>query len=216
MLLSDIHKFVSENKEMWNLSLRHVHAVNRDINGRVCNPHIVHWLFVIREYMKEECKNYLEVGVLHGGTMNMIMKSSYPVYCVGIDIFSYYGNTHDKRSSTVVSLANTKRNIDSANKHNHKFDLIEGNSQDTTVIEQSYKMMPSVDLMYIDGDHSYNGLMTDIENYHKRLRPGGTLILDDYGHRAWPDIARCVDDIKDEWGLIKRGAIKSLYILEKS
>lgn len=35
------------------------------------------------------------------------------------------------------------------------------------------------DLMYIDGDHSYEGAKGDIENYSHLVKPGGYLVMDD-------------------------------------
>lgn len=34
-------------------------------------------------------------------------------------------------------------------------------------------------LIYIDGDHSFEGATADIQNYHSRIAPGGFLVMDD-------------------------------------
>lgn len=36
------------------------------------------------------------------------------------------------------------------------------------------------DILFIDGDHSYEGCLADWQNFQKNLRPGGYLILHDY------------------------------------
>ena len=41
-----------------------------------------------------------------------------------------------------------------------------------------------LDWIYIDGDHSYEGCLKDLENALQVVRPGGLIIGDDYG---WPD-----------------------------
>ena len=38
------------------------------------------------------------------------------------------------------------------------------------------------DLIYIDGDHSFSGVFSDIQNYYSKLKPGGILSGHDYKH----------------------------------
>lgn len=40
-----------------------------------------------------------------------------------------------------------------------------------------------LDWIYIDGDHSYEGCLSDLENALKVVKPGGFILGDDYG---WP------------------------------
>lgn len=41
-----------------------------------------------------------------------------------------------------------------------------------------------LDWIYIDGDHSYEGCLQDLENSLKIVKPGGLILGDDYG---WPN-----------------------------
>ena len=41
-----------------------------------------------------------------------------------------------------------------------------------------------LDWIYVDGDHSYEGCLSDLENSLKAVKPGGLILGDDYG---WPD-----------------------------
>ena len=49
------------------------------------------------------------------------------------------------------------------------------------------------DLIYIDGDHSYNGVRADIESYAPLLNDGGVLVGDDYSDPRF-EVARAVKD----------------------
>jgi hypothetical protein len=43
----------------------------------------------------------------------------------------------------------------------------------------------SLDFVYIDGDHSYEGVRDDLANYLPKVRAGGLICGDDYGLGAW-------------------------------
>jgi predicted O-methyltransferase YrrM len=42
----------------------------------------------------------------------------------------------------------------------------------------------SVDILYIDGDHSYDGVYSDLDNYYSKVRSGGLIIGDDYNENG--------------------------------
>jgi len=48
-----------------------------------------------------------------------------------------------------------------------------------------------LDWIYIDGDHSYEGCLRDLENALKIVKPGGLILGDDYG---WPPLKPGVDN----------------------
>lgn len=50
----------------------------------------------------------------------------------------------------------------------------------------------SIDYLMIDGDHSYEGVKQDIEDYFYKVRPGGIISGDDY--RAFDGVRRAVDE----------------------
>lgn len=52
----------------------------------------------------------------------------------------------------------------------------------------------SLDFIMIDGDHSYDGCMSDLINFYSKLKPGGEMAVHDYNHPHIPDVKRAVDD----------------------
>jgi hypothetical protein len=55
----------------------------------------------------------------------------------------------------------------------------------------------SLDWVYIDGDHSYEGVKADLEAYFRTVKSGGALAGDDYGHvGSWfgDGVTRAVDE----------------------
>jgi predicted O-methyltransferase YrrM len=57
---------------------------------------------------------------------------------------------------------------------NSKIDLIVGDSQHT-----KYPQIGDVDVLFIDGDHTYEGCAADIENWYGNLLAGGHLVFHD-------------------------------------
>lgn len=58
---------------------------------------------------------------------------------------------------------------------------IEGSSRDETVrreLEATLDGAP-LDILFIDGDHSYEGARTDLETYRHLVRPGGLIVFHD-------------------------------------
>lgn len=52
----------------------------------------------------------------------------------------------------------------------------------------------SLDIVFIDDDHSYEGCRASIEAWAPKIRPGGWLTGHDYCH-AYPGVIRAVDEI---------------------
>jgi hypothetical protein len=72
----------------------------------------------------------------------------------------------------------------------------------------------SLDWVYIDGDHTYEGVRADLEAYHRAIKPGGFLAGDDYGQRGWWDggVTRAVDEFAADMEL---KVIRRQFLLRK-
>jgi hypothetical protein len=87
----------------------------------------------------------------------------------------------------------------------------------TSVVAASSIADASLDWVYIDGDHSYAGVKTDLETYLPKVRRGGLLCGDDYdaGGRFKGSVKRAVDEF------VAEGAVRMVvqrtrqYVLEK-
>ena len=86
-------------------------------------------------------------------------------------------------------------------KHNWKYVLIERDSQEYAEIFD----LP-IDLIHIDGDHSYEGVKKDCQSWLPKVRPGGYACFDDYGHPGLDGVKQAVDEYvgkTGEWDFIK-------------
>jgi len=80
-----------------------------------------------------------------------------------------------------------------------KFRLEGTNGQITQLVGDSrlYDFTPylgAVDLVLVDGGHSYECIRSDSENALRMLAPGGLVVWDDYTD-SWPAVVRAVDDV---------------------
>lgn len=51
----------------------------------------------------------------------------------------------------------------------------------------------SVDFLFIDGDHSEPGVIGDIQEWMRHVKPGGVVAFHDYGSNNWPAVKQTVD-----------------------
>lgn len=162
---------LSNNKYYNNLK----NNITKNIDGRICHNRvrILHAICKI-----ENINSYLEIGVHNGASMSYVVSNNKPIQCYGIDLFddtTGYYKTNDK-----ISLLRTTSNINKNNKCS-EINLIKGNSfSDETVKELESALSEKVDLLFIDGDHSYEGVKNDFLKYSKFVKSNGLIILDDF------------------------------------
>lgn len=59
-----------------------------------------------------------------------------------------------------------------------------------------------VDMVFIDGDHSYQHCAGDIFAWLLNLRAGGIIALHDYGTEVWPGVKKSTDEILGKFEVI--------------
>lgn len=76
------------------------------------------------------------------------------------------------------------------------------------VIDEVRKICPDFDLLFIDGDHSYESVKADWEAYKEFLRPGSIVVFHDYGwaegvkrvvHNDVMSLAASYDQLPNMW-----------------
>lgn len=58
-----------------------------------------------------------------------------------------------------------------------------------------------IDFLYVDADHSYDGVMADLDAWVPHVRKGGLIVGDDYGSTLYPGVQQAWDEFEHECGI---------------
>ena len=116
----------------------------------------------------KEPKNVLEIGVRKGGTASLwcLIASG---LVVGVD--------WDQRDSLGFPYTMQLSNAMMDDYKNYRF--VFGDSHHKDTVDAVQALVPEVDFLFIDGDHSYNGVKKDFELYSPLVKPGGLIAFHD-------------------------------------
>lgn len=184
------------------------------IDGRICHSSII-LLNILANTI--DINNYMEIGVHNGGSMTMLLSSNNKnINIYGIDLFEdmYDEMKHlNKEKFTTyqyfkrdnLSMTKTRNNLDKVKKHynnNSNINLLQGNSyfDETETNFKEELNSNELDLLFIDGDHTLDGVKNDYVRYSKYVKKGGYIIFDDYHH---PIIKEYCDKLLKENSSIK-------------
>ncbi len=154
-------------------------------------------------------KRILEIGVCHGGTLLFWQEIGDQI--IGID---YESITHGGDKARIFDSNGLTGGIPKE-WFNSKVELVIKDSHAPATLEYIKEIMPEIDLLFIDGDHSYQGCKQDWDMYGPLVRPGGIVAFHDtnYGRHRDPhskiksgkvfdEIVGCrKQDIKDVHGI---------------
>jgi hypothetical protein len=165
--------------------------------GEICKSPHLDFMKKLKEKMGEKCKLYVEIGVLYGGSMILQMDMPFKCKHIGIDPFTgYYGKDYDPYRK--INLQNhydiVYENLTKNNPHNQEWELVKGKSEDV------HETIPNnIDYLFIDGDHSFQGVMNDFINYKDKVSENGYIVFDNYNDNCWADVTKAVDKIVEDY-----------------
>ncbi len=118
---------------------------------------------------------YVEIGSYLGASACFIARGirmarkpeTARLYCV--DTWMNDAMTEGKRDTYLQFIDNTERYADIISVQRGRSDDVAAN------------LRCSVDFLFIDGDHSYEGVTADILAWFPKLSPGATVVFHDYG-----------------------------------
>lgn len=130
----------------------------------------------------------VEIGVWRGRFSNVLLSTMKPKKLYLVDPWA--ATTEDEAEDALTTAKNAAQMEQIFNAVQNRFsDQIESGQVE---IRRDYSGNAlkafddaSIDLIYIDGDHTYEGVKTDLDLAWQKIKPKGYIMLDDYHRRGW-------------------------------
>lgn len=146
---------------------------------------------------KRDVRSYLEIGCRNGLSFSYLSNAFRPASRMVAVEYPYGPWNGEPKSSnkTLKNLVNVCKSLS----EEYDVQLLLGNSRDQDVIKRVVELGP-YDLIYIDGDHTYEGVKADWENY----RSIGKIIAFDDIRNTKPSATGDVPGVHRLWNEIKQ------------
>jgi predicted O-methyltransferase YrrM len=171
------------NMQYTEKSLRLTREISNKIKEQTFHHHY-HILYdLVSSYKEEILVSYVEIGCYAGGSACLVLQRK-NTEVISIDL------------GKPISPNIVKTNVDNLNIHNNTHVYLEGNSQTYEMVDKVKELTDSIDVLFIDGDHTYQGVVNDFMLYKDLVSKGGYIVFDDYNdHDHSPEVKHAVDDI---------------------
>jgi len=161
---------------------------------------MLHRRYVIERLIKKHgYKSGVELGVWKGDTFKHICRQCPDIAYVGIDLYAPQEGTEETytegenghkwdHAAYAKDIVNFLGDLE---QHSHRL-LIE----DT--VAASWRFVDgSIDFVFVDADHSYEGVKRDIEAYLPKIKNGGMMIFHDWGDPRFPGVQQAILEFFD-------------------
>lgn len=140
-----------------------------------------------------------EIGVFKGEFSKFIFNNLKPKKLFLVDIFEGYVGSGDKDGNNMefTNLETEYELLNSYFKQDKNVHIIKENSQNfISSLDDGY-----LDLIYIDGDHDYNGVKNDLNLSYNKIKNGGYICGHDYVSPRFDGVVNAVNEFCLEKGL---------------
>lgn len=165
-------------------SLELVRQIASTMEGRTFHHHYHILLDIANTYPVDYKLTYLEIGAYAGGSACLMMHRPNTTI-ISIDL------------GWPIDPEIVFKNVRNFNKHGNNYSYIKGNSNSLDTISRVNDV--KVDILFIDGDHSYFGVWSDFLIYSNLVKPNGYIVFDDYNdYEHSPMVKSAVDHIANQ------------------
>lgn len=152
-------------------------------------------------YQTKHCQVCVEIGVARGELTQSFLENV-PTIKSYAAVDPFLGG-YDSKDLMSRWLENEKAGVAWAQAvmyrmrdYGCKFKMYHGKSEDMVQHFANH----SIDCIFVDGDHTYEGVKLDIDLWHSKLRPGGTFFFDDVS-TVFMGVVRAVDEFAEKYNL---------------
>jgi hypothetical protein len=129
-----------------------------------------HWLWKLITDEMPENVSFCEVGVFRAQIVSLIKLLRKDAKVFGVTPMDNSGGMWDSDYEADIKRIHEQFNLPMPH-------IFKGSSLDLKIIDTVRNFL--FDVVYVDGDHTYNGASSDIDNYSKTVKLGGYLVIDD-------------------------------------
>jgi len=150
---------------------------------------------VLDRIIKQNGFRYIaELGCKNGKTTEFLLANNPDLRIVAVDLFKSQptqagvegGETYEDWNFGEIKAEFDRRIAPYENR-------VEVHCTYTSGVATVFYHKPVFDLIFIDADHSYRGVSTDIKDWLPKVRSGGIVAGHDYNTK-WPSVQRAVAD----------------------
>jgi len=163
-------------------SLELTERISHEIDNKTFHHHY-HILYdIANTYKSNKQITYVEIGCYAGGSACLVLQRP-KTKVISID------------TGIAIHPDVVHSNIARLNIHDNDYHYILADSQLTDTVEKLKKLTSKIDILFIDGDHSYGGVINDFTLYSELVNKNGYIIFDDYNSPDCPEVKPAVDNI---------------------
>ena len=130
-----------------------------------------------------------EVGVAYGGNAENVLQIEGVEKFYGVDPYRHREDVTDTMNFSQEDFDDIcKHTLQRLSKYGNRFELVRKLS-----VEAVNHVPDNLDFVYIDGNHSYHGVLDDLGAWFFKVKDGGILCGDDYNHPDLPGVKKSVD-----------------------
>jgi methyltransferase family protein len=144
------------------------------------------------KYAKEAKDLIVEIGVLYGTTTRILVENS-TCMVIGIDPL-----IPDSMEKTLIG--DKSKFQDLIDNHGGRFTFYQDYSFNVVKIFNEEYKYPPIDYLFVDGDHQYDSVKQDFEDWYPHVKVGGIISIHDsacnrQGPMYWPGPSRLADEL---------------------
>lgn len=159
---------------------------------------------------KNNYKTFVEVGVAFGGHLEEILQNTKLEKAYAIDSYKLSSTTTDsfmKEDGSSFEQKDYDELYEFTKNRLSKFtERISFIREESINAVNSFKDN-SIDIIFIDAEHSYNGVKNDIKNWLPKIKKGGILAGHDYNHPNFPGVKNAVVELLGNSINVERGYV---------
>ncbi len=178
------------------------HFANVNIAPMQIRSEIVQLCMLVKELRP---KTVLEIGTAKGGTLCLFTRLADPearILSVDLPLGQFGGGYPAFKIPLYRSFATRRQHIELVRADSHSPHTLERVTQ--------YFAGRAVDFLFIDGDHSYEGVSSDFSVFSRLVRPGGLIAF----HDIVPGQSTGVGEVPRFWQDLKAGSSVDAEFIE--